>query len=206
MKKENQRKNDEFLSQTLLATEKIVVDLGYECVNVVSLREDGRSVLRIMIDSIGGIDVRDCETVSKAVNRYLDANDTAETAYLGDRYYLEVSSPGLERPLFTPADYERFIGKEARVKTSELVDGRKTHVGFIADSNDKGVTLDTEQGARYLPFADVMRANLVFRGLEPQPPKKAKKRNGKNGKNEKTYRVENNSSKTAIEEEQLGCS
>ena len=195
MGKEGRRRIDELLSRTFLAIEKIVTELGYECVNVAPATEDGRSVLRVMIDSIGGIDVGDCETVSKAISRSLDALDSEEPSGFG-RYYLEVSSPGLERPLFTPADYKRFMGKEARIRTRELVDGRKTHVGFIADSDDKGVTLDTEQGKRRLQFADVTRAALVFRGLEPQPPKltqKAKKRDAKPNKVEKT------SSKTVID-------
>jgi len=153
----------------------MVVNLGYECVNVALVTEDGRPVLRVMIDSIGGIDVGDCEMVSKAVNRYLDAPDSAEASGFGDRYYLEVSSPGLERPLFTPADYKRFMGREVRARTREPVDGRKTHVGFIEATDDVSVTLNTEQGARTLQFNDVTRATLVFRGLEPMPPKKAKK-------------------------------
>jgi ribosome maturation factor RimP len=139
-----------------------------------------------MIDSIGGINVRDCETVSKAINRWLDVPNSTTDSDFGDRYYLEVSSPGLERPLFTPADYERFRGKEARIKTKELVDGRKAHIGFIAASDDKSVTLDTEQGARNLRFADVVRASLVFRGLTPQLPKRTKKQNEKPHKGEKT--------------------
>ena len=206
MGKENRRRNDEFLDRSFLAIEKIVVGLGYECVNVALVTEEGRPVLRVMVDSIGGINVRDCETVSKAINHHLDAPDLVETAYLGDKYYLEVSSPGLERPLFTSADYERFRGKEARVRTGEPVDGRKTHVGFIAASDDESVTLDTEQGARNLRFADITRASLVFRGLEPQPPPKAKKRNKEN---EKPDRVEKKSSKTVIEtviEEEQECS
>ena len=185
----------EFFSQTFLAIEKRVAELGYECVNVALITEERRPVLRIMIDSIGGINVGDCETVSKAVSRWLDAPDSAAGSDLGDRYYLEVSSPGLERPLFTPADYERFKGKEARLRTSELVDGRKTHVGFIAASDDLGVTLHTEQGARNLRFAGITRATLVFRGLEARPPQKAKKRNVKPDKGEKS------GSQTAIEEE-----
>jgi len=168
----------ELLRFSFPAIEKIVVDLGYECVNVALVTEDGRPVLRIMIDSLGGINVGDCERVSKAVNRYLDFRDSEEASEFSDKYYLEVSSPGLETPLFTPADYVRFRGREVRIRTCELVDGRKTHVGFIADSDDSSVTLDTEQGVKILRFADVTRAMLVFRGLEPQPPKKAKKRNG----------------------------
>ena len=197
---------NEFFMQAFLSVEKIVTELGYECVNVALGSEDGRPVLRVMIDSIGGINVRDCETVSKEINRCLDALDSAEGSELGDRYYLEVSSPGLERPLFTPADYVRFKGKEARIRTREPVDGRKTHVGFITASDGNSVTIETEQGARSLQFADVARASLVFRGLEPQPPKKAKKRGGKNEKNEKRGQGKKSSPKTAIEEEHLECS
>ena len=196
MVKEGRRRTDEFWGQSFLAIEKTVIELGYECVNVALVTEGGRAVLRVMIDSLGGINVGDCEKVSKAVNRCLDVADSvAGISEFGDRYYLEVSSPGLERPLFTPADYERFKGKEARIKTGEPVDGRKTHVGFIAASDEKGVTLDTEQGARNLRFANVTRATLVFRGLEPQPPKKTKKRNGKPSQGETP------SFQSAIEEE-----
>jgi ribosome maturation factor RimP len=165
----------------------IVAELGYECVNVASVTEEGRPVLRVMIDSLGGINVGDCEVVSKAVNRYLDVNDQG-TGDWSDRYYLEVTSPGLERPLFTPGDYERFKGKEVRVKTHTLIDGRKTHVGIIEASDGVSAVLKTEEGARRISFDDVARAALVFRGLEPQGPKKkpgSQRPGGKRERNEK---------------------
>jgi ribosome maturation factor RimP len=170
------------------AIEAIVTELGYECVNVASMMEDGRSTLRVMIDSLGGINVGDCEVVSKAVNRYLDGKDAQGASDWGDRYYLEVSSPGLERPLFTPADYERFKGREARIKTHELIDGRKTHYGVIGASDGASVTLETEEGARRVPFDAVTRAALIFRGLEPREPKKkpsSQKLGGKQNKSGK---------------------
>ena len=80
--------------------ETIVADLGYECVHAGLAAEEGRPVLRVMIDSIGGIDLGDCERVSKAVNRRLDSQEPGELNEISERYYLEVSSPGLERPLF----------------------------------------------------------------------------------------------------------
>lgn len=150
----------------------IVEELGYECVHVAWVTESAQSVIRVYIDSLGGISVSDCERVSRAVNRYLDGQDVSE---LSGRYYLEVSSPGLERPLFTFADYERFRGKEVRIKTHELIEGRKAHMGVIADSSATAVTLETEEGRRVIPFDAVARATLVFRGLEPQEPKKSKK-------------------------------
>ncbi|MDR1649595.1 MAG: ribosome maturation factor RimP [Synergistaceae bacterium] len=153
----------------------IVAELGYECVNAALVTEEGRSTVRVMIDTLGGIDVSDCERVSKAVNRYLDGEGIAESDRLNGRYYLEVSSPGVERPLFTPADYERFKGREARVRTFDFLDGRKTHVGFIAEANEASVLLETEQGACSIPFGAVARATLVFRGLEPREPKKPAK-------------------------------
>jgi ribosome maturation factor RimP len=148
----------------------IVTKLGYECVHVALTTEAGRgAAVRVFIDSLGGINIGDCEAVSKAVNRYLDGSDPPE---LNGRYYLEVSSPGLERPLFTPADYARFSGKEARIKTLELIDGRKVHVGVIGESDETSVNLLTEEGPRVVPFGVVARATLVFRGLEPQEPKR----------------------------------
>jgi ribosome maturation factor RimP len=156
----------------------IVAELGYECVNVALVTEEGRSTMRVMIDSLGGINVSDCEKVSKAVNRYLDSDGAADSEELNGRYYLEVSSPGLERPLFTRADYERFKGREARVKTLDFIDGQKTHTGFIAEVTETSVLLETERGACAVPFGAIARASLVFRGLEPQEPKKAAKKAG----------------------------
>jgi ribosome maturation factor RimP len=172
------------------AIETIVTELGYECVNIALTTEERRFVLRVLIDTLGEINVGDCEKVSKAVNRYLDGKDVSDAKELSDKYYLEVSSPGLERPLFTPADYERFRGREARIKTHRLVEGRKTHVGFIQASDEASVTLTTEEGTRNIPFGVVARATLVFRGLEPQSPKKtvssnASKPRGKQKKAEK---------------------
>ena len=167
--------------------ETVVTDLGYECVNVASVTEEGRRILRVMIDSLGGINVRDCEVVSKAVNRYLDgkeARGATEGREWNDRYYLEVSSPGLERPLFTPADYERFKYREARVKTHAPIEGRKTHTGVIRGSDELSVTLETRQGTSRIPFDAVTRATLIFRGLEPQEPKKAPRSLKTNGKRE----------------------
>lgn len=154
----------------------IVDELGYECVNVAWTMESARPVIRVYIDSLGGINIADCEVVSKAVNRYLDSEDAPE---LSDRYYLEVSSPGLERPLFSPADYERFRGREARVKTFEPLEGRKLHTGILEDSDEATVILATPEGRVRISFEAIARATLVFRGLEPQEPKKTKKNGNK---------------------------
>ncbi|GHS89116.1 ribosome maturation factor RimP [Synergistales bacterium] len=159
--------------------EDIVAGRGYECVNVALVVEHGQSILRVLIDTLGGVTVKDCETVSGAINRFLDDPESSDAdANRLDRYYLEVSSPGLERPLFKIEDYKRFKNKDARVKTTELVDGHKTHVGRIADTGEKSVTLLTEDGSRVIPFEYISRASLVFSDLKPEKPKttKVKKR------------------------------
>ena len=159
--------------------EAAVTELGYECVNVALATEDGKAVLRVLVDSLGGINIGDCEKVSKALNRRLDAREIGE---LSERYYLEVSSPGLERPLFKPADYERFRNREARLRSQELIGGRKTHTGFIRASDETSVTLETERGMENFPFSAVTRAALVFRGLEPQKKKQDRTKNPKKAK------------------------
>lgn len=176
----------EKLSQTIQAIEGIVTQLGYECVNVAPVTEEGRPVLRVMIDSLGGVNVRDCEVVSKGVNRYLDGKDgknaEGEGSWSG-RYYLEVTSPGVERPLFTPSDYKRFKGKEVKIKTHTKIGGQKTHAGIIETSDNTSVTLKGEEGEKCVPFDDIARATLVFRGLEPQEPKAGShKRSEKHGR------------------------
>ncbi|MDR2527559.1 MAG: ribosome maturation factor RimP [Synergistaceae bacterium] len=178
-------------AETSLAIAGIVTGLGYECVNAALVTEDGRTVLRVMIDSLGGIDLGDCEKVSRVVERFLD-NDAA--GELGGRYYLEVSSPGVERPLFTPADYERFRGREARLRTHEPVEGRKTHVGFIRASDSTSVTLETERGTATIAFETVARASLVFRGLESRRPEK------KRGPTKQDVKQENKANKEHEEE------
>ena len=168
------------------AIEEVVSGLGYECVHVLWTSDSGRPVIRVLIDSLGGINVGDCERVSRALNRCLDSNE--EDPELRERYYLEVSSPGLERPLFSSKDYRRFQGKEARIKTFEAVDGRKLHVGILGSVDEESVTLLTEQGERRIDFERIARASLVYRGLEHQEPKgKGSKRTGKDpeGKSER---------------------
>lgn len=154
--------------------QEIVERLGYECVHVGIGTESSQQRVRVLIDSLGGITVSDCETVSKAVNRFLDENDVPE---LGGRYYLEVSSPGVERPLFTPEHYGRFRGREARIRLTEPVEGRKALTGRILEVGETSVVLFVSEEEREIaiPFANIKSGALVFRGFEPKAPVKRKK-------------------------------
>ena len=161
---------------------ELVERLGYECVHVGVGTDSAQRRVRVLIDSLGGIAVSDCETVSRAVNRFLDENDIPE---LEGRYYLEVSSPGVERPLFTPEHYARFRGREARIRFTEPMGGRKGLTGEILSADEDSVVLFVPDEEREIavPFGNIRSGSLVFRGFEPQAPKKHKKggRSGSDG-------------------------
>lgn len=164
------------------AIEGVVERLGYECVHVGIKTDSAGQRVQVFIDSLGGIDISDCETVSKNVNRFLDELDekaddgsTGESFFgLRGRYYLEVSSPGVERPLFTPEHYRRFRGREARLRLTEAMAGRKSLTGRIVTVDDVSVILHVEDEERDIPvpFGRIKSGNLVFRGFEPGKPRK----------------------------------
>lgn len=163
--------DDNFLN----TIENIVTGLGYECVHTGIRNEAGKLRLQILIDTLGGINVDDCERVSKRVNKFLDESpDIPETGK--SRYYLEVSSPGVERPLYKLNDYERFSGKEARLRLSDPIEGRKTFTGIIIGINDGCVELKCEDDTYSIPFTNIKGANLVFRFETEKNNKKGRKK------------------------------
>ncbi len=113
--------------------------------------------MRLYVDKPGGIGLDDLQSVSEEVSAILDAEDPIEGPYT-----LEVSSPGLDRPLRTEADYRRFVGRLAKLSSYEPVDGRRHWTGRIVSCEDGVVTLDLEKGeveAR-VPFAKVSHGRL----------------------------------------------
>jgi ribosome maturation factor RimP len=133
----------------------------YEVVDVEWKREQGSWILRIFIDNpLGtGISHDDCERVSRQVSATLDVTDVIPHAYA-----LEVSSPGLDRPLRTPDHFRRFIGQKARVKLRLGVDGRRNFAGQIVSVSEEGKTITVSvDGKEYeLPLSDLDRANLEY--------------------------------------------
>ena len=163
---------ENFLAQI----ELIVTKLGYECVHAGIKTEFGRLKLQILIDTLVGINAGDCELVSGHVNKFLDANQDLPALDNG-RYYLEVSSPGIERPLYKIADYIRFQGREARVRLNELLDGRKTFTGEIVSADDSQIILLCDGKNINIPFAIIKGGNLIFRFDDEESNKPSKKRN-----------------------------
>ncbi|HDQ93239.1 MAG TPA: ribosome maturation factor RimP [Synergistetes bacterium] len=159
-----------------IGIKNIVEGKGYEYVDSELVSEDGVSVLRILIDSLGGLNVKDCEIVSRVVGRWLDESDPG----LPDRYMLQVSSPGVERPLSRLEDFIRFQGKKARVKLRVAEKDKMTLTGIIGQVSGLNILFDDEEtGSADIDFENILKANLVFEMPgNSKPRKKDRKKRG----------------------------
>jgi ribosome maturation factor RimP len=135
----------------------VVESAGLELVEVSFRKEGGRRVLRVTVDREGGVDLETISQASEAISRRLDL----ENAVAGS-YALEVSSPGIERPLKVPEGLEGRVGELVRLKTSAPVDGSRTHTGSVVSVGASDVVLETDQGERRLRLEDVTAARTVF--------------------------------------------
>ena len=124
----------------------VVEGAGCELWDVEYVREAGEWFLRLYIDKPGGVDILDCEAISRTVSDLLDQADPIEGSYT-----FEVSSAGAERPLKRPSDFERFLGSPVLVKTYKPKDGRKEFAGVLAGYDNGAVLLDMG-GAEPLRF------------------------------------------------------
>jgi len=138
--------------------DRIAVAEGLELVEVAFVGQGRNAVLRIFLDKPGGITVRDCERVSREMGVVLDVENLIPGSYT-----LEVSSPGLDRPLLKPSDYERFAGKRVKLVLKSPHDGRRRLRGLLRGMRDGRVELEEENGeAIGIEYAAIQKANLVF--------------------------------------------
>ncbi len=135
-----------------------LADKGYDIVRV-QLSGDRRAKLQIMIERRdgGGMTVDDCAGVSRAVEALLDVRDPIASTYI-----LEVSSPGIDRPLTRLRDFERFAGFDARVELRAPIKGRRRFRGRLLGLDGERVRMATERGEVALPYLEVTKAKLVL--------------------------------------------
>jgi len=155
--------------QTLEAlVEPVCKAQGIDLVDVRHLRDPDGSVLRVLIELPGaehnppgvGVSLEDCRRVSRALSDLLDADESL----IPGEYRLEVSSPGIERPLVKPVDFERYSGREAKQSVKTPLNGRKTFSGILAGLRGEEVLLNDEKGEQLaLPFVEIAKAHLVHR-------------------------------------------
>ena len=139
--------------------EPIVEALGYEMVRILTIGQKNPT-LQIMIDRKDGkeINVDDCAAVSRKISEVMDEKDPIE-----DQYSLEVSSPGLDRPLTKPEHFKRFLGYETKIETSVEVQGRKRFKGKTKSVDANNNIVFVMDGAEYeIPFEDIAKAKIVL--------------------------------------------
>jgi ribosome maturation factor RimP len=130
---------------------------GYDpAVELIALERPAAETLRLYIDHPEGVDLGLCERV------------TAELRDLLESYALEVSSPGIDRPLTKPEHFRRFLGREVKVRTAEAIAGRRNFTGTLTDADDEGVSLEADGADIRIPLARIRRSNLIpdFGGRE----------------------------------------
>jgi ribosome maturation factor RimP len=136
----------------------LIATMGYEAVGLEWAGSNKRRTLRVYIDKSGGISLEDCMLVSRQIDTMLDVEEAC-----ADRYHLEVSSPGLNRPLFTVDHYARFVGHRVKLKLNEVLHGQQQWFAKMVavDVNTGLIEIDTEVGHLTVPFAHIEKANVV---------------------------------------------
>jgi ribosome maturation factor RimP len=151
--------NEAIVDRVTEIARRVAESEGLEVVEVQLLGGGSKRMLRITIDKPAGVSHADCELISQQVGTILDVEEVVP----GSRYTLEVSSPGVERKLRGPADFERFLGRKAKVVLREPVEDRRHWEGILADFAGDVVTLEPSPG-RTVRFSvqQVEKANLKF--------------------------------------------
>ncbi len=134
----------------------LVEDLGYEFVGLEYNSNPKHAMLRIYIDHESGVGIEDCETVSRETAALLDVKDPIRS-----HYNLEVSSPGLDRPLFIAAHYLEFIGCPAQINLFAPKDGRRKFSGPILSADENSVSIDQDGSEVTLNIDDIIKAKLI---------------------------------------------
>jgi ribosome maturation factor RimP len=133
-----------------------VAALGYELVGCELHRQQGMSLLRVYVDRPTGVSLDDCAKISRQISAVLDVEDP-----ISGRYHLEVSSPGLERPLFTSEHFRQFIGRKVNVLLRQPQNGRRRYRGVIQAVNGEQITLIVDDAMVVISHDNVDKANLI---------------------------------------------
>ncbi|MEL0629979.1 ribosome maturation factor RimP [Psychromonas aquatilis] len=133
-----------------------VEDLGYELVGIEYIRAGKHSMLRVYIDQEAGILVDDCAAVSRQVSAIMDVEDP-----ITNEYTLEVSSPGLERPLFTAPQYAAFIGEEVKIQLRMPIQNRRRWKGVISSVDGEIISVAVEGKEERFALSNIQKANIV---------------------------------------------
>ena len=146
--------NDALIKQIEAFTKPIADELNYELYYIEYVKENSEFYLRIYIDKEGGISLQDCEKLSRRVSEIIDVEEPIKEAY-----FLEVSSPGLNRALHTNEHFKRFVGREVLIKLKSAIDGEKTISGKLTDCTEESIIVSNEKEIE-IPKVKIKSANL----------------------------------------------
>jgi len=134
----------------------VVEASGLELVEVTFRREAGRKVLRVVVDREGGVDIDTISATAEQVSRRLDLEGFAPGPYA-----LEVSSPGIERPLRRPIDFRRRVGDRVKVRTVTPIEGARKHAGALVSADAEAIVVATDGGELRVPYEEIASARTV---------------------------------------------
>jgi len=134
----------------------VVEASGLELVEVTFRREAGRKVLRVVVDREGGVDIDTISATAEQVSRRLDLEGFAPGPYA-----LEVSSPGIERPLRRPVDFRRRVGDRVKVRTVSPIEGARNHAGALISADAEAIVIATDGGELRVPYEEIASARTV---------------------------------------------
>jgi ribosome maturation factor RimP len=137
--------------------EPVIEEMGFELVDVEFLTDRGRKVLRIYVDAEGGITLDECVEVSREIGTLIDLEDMVP-----DQYVLEVSSPGLDRPLKKEKDFAAAVGRRVKVKMKKPVGRRRNFTGILESFENSVIILQVDNRNVSLPLKEVERARVVY--------------------------------------------
>ena len=143
--------------RTRLSIEPVILDQDLTLVGVELAREGHRNILWVYIDGPDGVSIDDCARVSPEISAALDVDDP-----IPDAYDLRVSSPGLDRPIMSDADFVRFTGRDVKVQLATPLGGRRRFTGTILGMEDGQVSLRCSDGEHRVPLASIQRARLQY--------------------------------------------
>lgn len=144
-------------AEVALNAEKISEKYGYEIYDVELVKEGPNKFLRVYIDKADGVELDDCEAISRELSTYLD-----EVDLIAENYFLEVSSPGIERVLKQDKHFEGALGEQIKVKLYKSQDDAKEYEGILNCYDDNSITLDLPDGNIIIERKNIAKANIVF--------------------------------------------
>jgi ribosome maturation factor RimP len=150
------KKPEDIVAKTWELAESLCLSEGMELIHVEFQRESGGRILRLYIDKPGGVNVDDCATVSTQLGDILDIKLDTEFPYT-----LEISSPGIDRPMSRFSDFKKFSGNLAKIKTAYPINGQKNFKGILRGVLDENIILQTDTETVVIPFQDIAKAKLV---------------------------------------------